>query len=142
MEGVHLREKAKAPKIFVKDDMPSTNDTILFTTDELGETVLIKEVDYLDSEFVVQTQPAQLASTSGLKPGNSAANSLLQLSQAKTNEEEEETVLVHPESVIEIPGQEGSYVLVTTGNDDEQKLMAISQLSTYISHQPPDPPAQ
>jgi len=137
----------------------TSNETVLFTTDEIsGETVLIKEFDYhgdgvnAGTSFVVQAEQPQEDSSEVIQnkdavvhpegvpdkdqtsvmtsqPPQFAASSLLQLSQSK----EDETMLVHPDAVIEIDGnQEGGYVLVTTG-DEEQKLMAISQLSNYLT---------
>lgn len=118
--GVHNGEKARPKSIvYVKDvdDVANSgssfqaSDTVLFTTDEMGEPVLMKEEDYLSSadQFVIKTKD-------------------------KNDDEDvdEETVLIHPDSVVEIPGQEGGYVLVTTA-DDEQKLMPISQLSHLIA---------
>lgn len=114
--GVHNGEKSRPKSIIVlgkdQDDVNNyqANDTVLFTTDDMGDPVLIKEADYLSSEqFVIKTKDKNT-----------------------DDEEEEETVLIHPDSVVEIPGQEGGYVLVTTA-DDEQKLMPISQLSHLIA---------
>ena len=70
-----------------------------------------------------------------------AATSLLELSQVGRQEEEEEaaadgnatavateagTILVQSDAVVEIPGQEGGYILVTTAEGDSSKLVPIS----------------
>lgn len=116
-------------KIYIRDQDYTTADTVLFTTDEMVETVLIKEGDY---QLGTETGPFVIQRQGGSKePPQFAANSLLQLSQAKPEDDEEATVIVDPDSVIEIPGQEGGFVFVTTA-DNEQKLMPISQLSNFI----------
>ena len=80
----------------------TATDTVLYTTDEMGETVLIKEVDYLSDgpphSFVIQTKDKEQPQF--------AASSLLQLSQMK-EDEDGTAVVVHQDSVVEIPGQEG-----------------------------------
>ena len=69
-----------------------------------------------------------------------AATSLLELSQVGRQEEEEAaadgnatavateagTILVQSDAVVEIPGQEGGYILVTTAEGDSSKLVPIS----------------
>ena len=69
-----------------------------------------------------------------------AATSLLELSQVGRQEEEETaadgnatavateagTILVQSDAVVEIPGQEGGYILVTTAEGDSSKLVPIS----------------
>lgn len=65
-----------------------------------------------------------------------AATSLLELAQVGRQEEEEATetavateagtILVQSDAVVEIPGQEGGYILVTTAEDDSSKLVPIS----------------
>ena len=103
----------------IKDDTPyATTDTVLFTTDEMGETVLIKQVDY---PYVIQTTTAK----ADKEQPQYAASSLLELSQVKDDPEAGTAVMVDG-GVVEIPGQEGGYILVTT-SDDEQKLVPISQ---------------
>lgn len=101
----------------------------------MGETVLIKEVGYDDPYIIQQAKASTSADKDGGASGGGnpqfAANSLLQLSQMKTVDEET-SVVIDADSVIEIPGQEGGFVFVTT-SDNEQKLMPISQLSNFIA---------
>lgn len=117
------------------EDVAYETDTVLFTTDEMGETVLIKEVGYDDPYIIQQAKASTSADKDGGASGGGnpqfAANSLLQLSQMKTVDEET-SVVIDADSVIEIPGQEGGFVFVTT-SDNEQKLMPISQLSNFIA---------
>ena len=141
VSGVHNRERPKpaSSKVIIKDAINYESDTVLFTTDEMGDPVLVKEFDYLsenENSFVVQSsKDAENASTSSQQPPQYAATSLLQLSQTKNEPSEADTLLVQPNTVYEFDGQEGSFVLVT--DDDEQKLVPISQLSNYISAQGP-----
>ena len=63
----------------IKDDTPyATTDTVLFTTDEMGETVLIKQVDY--PSYVIQTTTNAKGAIDKEQP-QFAASSLLELSQ-------------------------------------------------------------
>ncbi len=143
---MHNRERVTTvakPKVILRgDEVTYTTDTVLFTTDEMGEPVFVKEVDYhqlqpdgsTSGPFVIQQQSAKASSKKDLP--QFAATSLLQLSQMKSDEDNTAggTVIVDPESVIEIPGQEGGFVFVTT-SDNEQKLMPLSQLSSFIAAQ-------
>ena len=157
--GVHNREKAKPTKMYIRDDnVAYTTDTVLFTTDEMGETVLIKGVDYLGENesgpFVVQQADTESGSHSHAdnsvpdgagaavvrtipketRQPQFAATSLLQLSQvtkSNVNEKEEfdiSSLDISSDAVIEIPGQKEKYVLVNLENN-EQRLLPISQLS-------------
>ena len=109
----------------------ANTESILFTTDDMGEAVLIKEVDFDHEESSSSATKAKSAQPQS----QFAATSLLQLSQSKSESatEEPETVLLSTDSVIQIPGQEGDYVIVTT-DEDEQKLVPISHLSNLIAH--------
>ena len=112
----------------IRDDTPyATTDTVLFTTDEMGETVLIKQVDY--PSYVIQTTTNTKGALDKEQP-QFAASSLLELSQHVKDDPEGATagtaVVVDAGGVVEIPGHEGGYILVTT-SDDEQKLVPISQ---------------
>ena len=117
----------------------------------MGEAVLIKEVDFDNEPIEVATTVTKPESVK-IPGGNAAAaaasqsqfasaTSLLQLSQqtkAAASIEAataagQETVLLSTDSVIQIPGQEGEYVLVTT-DDDEQKFMPISHLTSLIAN--------
>ena len=127
----------KPSKLFIKDEIyaASASDTVLFATDEMGDTVFIKEVDYLseNENFVVQDQSSKMASEAtgkDLQP-QYAATSLLQLSQT-SNRSATAAEADQQLHLIEIPGQEEKFVLVTT-DEDEQKLMPISQLSNFIT---------
>ena len=63
----------------IKHDTPyATTDTVLFTTDEMGETVLIKQVDY--PSYVIQTTTNTKGALDKEQP-QFAASSLLELSQ-------------------------------------------------------------
>lgn len=127
--GVHNGEKSKTKHMsIIKDDTPyATTDTVLFTTDEMGETVLIKQVDY--PSYVIQTTTNTKGALDKEQP-QFAASSLLELSQHVKDDPEGATagtaVVVDAGGVVEIPGHEGGYILVTT-SDDEQKLVPISQ---------------
>ena len=65
-----------------------------------------------------------------------AATSLLELSQVGRQDEDETTetavateagtILVQSDSVVEIPGQEGGYILVTTADDGTNKLVPVA----------------
>ena len=145
--------------MYIRDDnVAYTTDTVLFTTDEMGETVLIKGVDYLSEHesgpFVVQPAESGSGGQSHAGPAASdgatergtpisankesrqpqfAATSLLQLSQVgKSNANDEEGIVVDSDAVIEIPGQKEGYVIVNLENN-EQTLMPISQLSNFIN---------
>ena len=124
--GVHNREK---PRKFIKETNMTASSTIaeeetiepesiLFTTDEMGEAVLIKEVDF------EETTPG--SKTRGQQPQFATATSLLQLSQSNT--------------VIQIAGstgdqgQDGGDYILVTHDDDEQKFMPISHLSSFIAN--------
>jgi len=155
--GVHNREKAKPTKMFIRDESVAYDaDTVLVHTDEMGETVLIKSYlgDHESGQFVVQ--PAESTSrntlvTSQSKENNqsgqftgAAATSLLQLSQVAGSkvdggeggagaDDEEEPIFLPADSVVEIAGHDGEFVLVNVNN--EQKLMPISQLLMQTSNQ-------
>ena len=122
--GVHHGEKSK-PKhlpVLKVEEASYTNatDTVLFTTttDEMGETVLIKEVDHLtDAEFASSSFVIQKGSKD---PGASAFP--------------DGTALIVPqEALVEVQGQEEGFVLVTT--DEGQKVLPLSQISQIINQQ-------
>ena len=98
----------------------NATDTVLFTTttDEMGETVLIKEVDHLtDEEFASSSFVIQKGSKD---PGASAFP--------------DGTALIVPqEALVEVQGQEEGFVLVTT--DEGQKVLPLSQISQIINPQ-------
>ena len=129
----------------------ASTESILFTTDEMGEAVLIKEVEFGNEPIDVSAAEVKneknstaatsaAGSTSASQSQFASATSLLQLAQqtkaAASMEAEaasQETVLLSTDSVIQISGQDGEYVLVTT-DDDEQKFMPISHLTNLIAN--------
>ena len=101
-------------------------ESIIFTTDEMGEAVLIKDVDFETEKTRGGQQQPQFAT----------ATSLLQLSQSNT-------VYQIAGSANGDQGCQDDYILVAH-DDDEQKFMPISHLSSFIANAvqaPPPPPS-
>ena len=123
---MHNREK---PRKFIKEaSIPATEEetiepeSILFTTDEMGEAVLIKGVNF------EETTPDDTPKVGG-QPQYATATSLLQLSQSNT------VIQIAGTSDEVSEGQSQEYMLVkVTTDDDEQKFMPISHLSTLIAN--------
>ena len=79
------------------------------------------------SQFVSATSLLQLSGQTKSTASIQAATASIDTSATGG----QETVLLSTDSVIQIPGQEGEYVQVTT-DDDEQKFMPISHLTNLI----------
>lgn len=196
MKGVHFGDKQKQ-YFYRKSDTPTVqqpslnsspmkgystikmvealedNDTVLYCTDESGNTVILQHVtkDFNSDQYIVsddsginikngastsredssvliqkiasdETQANETGriSTTGLS--GAAASSLLELSQAGRSKEEitmkeekaienseaellHNTIFISEDSVVEIPGQEGSYIFVTTDEGDESSTRLI-----------------
>ena len=154
--------------MYIRDDnVAYTTDTVLFTTDEMGETVLIKGVDYLgESEsgpFVVQQADTESGSHShadnSVPDGGGAAvvraipkqetrqpqfaaTSLLQLSQVtKSNVPEKEEFDI---SSLDISSDavieipgQKEKYVLVNLENNEQRLLPISQLSNLYQERNP-----
>ena len=130
--------------MFIRDEsnVAYDADTVLVHTDEMGETVLIKSYLGGDHELTTSAGAGVVAGVTQSKDTQPAATSLLQLSQVagKNNvvdngagqaaaagaDHDEEPIFLPADSIVEIAGQDGEFVIVNVNN--EQKLMPISQL--------------